>query len=359
MNVPVCASRVPTGALPRYIPGSSGGAVLPGDPLAPFLAELVEDKEISWSFSFHLKSGQPDFRPAADSPTLPMLRALRATADGPLVLGSLSWDIPGDCLVVEVDSGPAATRAALESYLSAAGRRYRLLRDDEEEEEEAPHPYPILQRFLAALQLASEPWSFLYVPSGLGKSPVLELRPEDPDPLVALSYLLDGREVYSGFAAFDGNNQLSLEVHEGGDPTGLLQADYAPFFAAFDSLKVAMKAPPPAPAAAPTPEAPRLPSPADVVRLRGMLKARSAQIQKGETGRFVYFGLAADGQPLLVLSKPGAEVESSMRRAGATVAAEGAWRCLVPGGIEFSESPAFDPAMVAAELGFRFRFAKV
>jgi hypothetical protein len=56
---------------------------------------------------------------------------------------------------------------------------------------------------------------------------------------------------------------------------------------------------PPAPAAG---DAPRLPSAADVARLRAMLKGRSAQIQKGETGQFIYFATAADGPPLLVLS---------------------------------------------------------
>ncbi|HND29828.1 MAG TPA: hypothetical protein PLA94_07500, partial [Myxococcota bacterium] len=115
------------------------------------------------------------------------------------------------------------------------------------------------------------------------------------------------------------------------------------------------------PAAAPAPpagEAPRLPSAADVARLRAMLKGRAAQIQKGESGQFIYFAAAADGAPLLVLSKAGAAVEGSMRRAGATVAAEGAWRCLVPGGIEFSASSTFDIAPVSTELGFKFRFAK-
>ena len=177
-----------------------------------------------------------------------------------------------------------------------------------------------------------------------------------------MSYLLDGRSVFWGRCSFDDHNQLLLEVTEGGDPSAQLRADYAPFFAVFDRFTVRVAPPPAAPPEAPAPttpaEAPRLPSAADVARLRTMLKGRVAQIQKGESGQFVYFAAAADGAPLLVLSKPGAAVEGSMRRAGATVAAEGAWRCPVPGGIEFSSSSTFDIAPVSAELGIKFRFAK-
>ncbi|HNC97980.1 MAG TPA: hypothetical protein PKW90_17755, partial [Myxococcota bacterium] len=182
-----------------------------------------------------------------DAPAPSRLRSLRSAADGELVLGSLSWDSEGKTLLFELDAARGAALVALEQQLKGLGRSYRLLRDDVEEDEvEAPHPYPVLRRLLAGLATAPEPWSFLYVPAAGGRGPVLELSPEDPDPLVALSFLLDGRTVFSGRSSFDDQNQLFLDVTEGGDPSAALRADYAPFFAVFDHFSVRV-APPPAP----------------------------------------------------------------------------------------------------------------
>lgn len=334
------------------------------DILASFDAALVDDPESTWSFVFYSQGGEGRLLLLPEAPTPSRLRRLRAEADAALILGSLWADTAGKGLLFEVDVARGPALAALEASLKSLGRSFQIRQDDvEEEEEEAPHPYPVLRRLLAGLALASEPWSFLYVPSEAGKGPILELSPEDPDPLVVLSFLLDGRSVFSGRCSFDDQNRLLVEVSEGGDPSAPLRADYAPFFAVFDHFTVQVAPPlaapadgePPAPVAA---EAPRLPSAADMARLRAMLKGRAAQIQKGEAGQFVYYAAAADGPPLLILSKPGAAVEASLRRAGAVVSAEGAWRCLVPGGIEFSASPTFDFAPVSAELGIKFRFAK-
>jgi hypothetical protein len=333
------------------------------DILASFDAALVDDPESTWSFVFYSQGGEGRLLLLPEAPTPSRLRRLRAEADAALILGSLWADTAGKGLLFEVDVARGPALAALEASLKSLGRAFQIRQDDvEEEEEEAPHPYPVLRRLLAGLALASEPWPFVYVPAEPGKGAILELSPEDPDPLVVLSFLLDGRSVFSGRCSFDDQNHLLLEVSEGGDPSAQLRADYAPFFAVFDHFTCLVAPTPAAPTdvedPAPAAEAPRLPSAADVARLRAVLKGRAAQIQKGETGQFVFFATAADGAPLLILSKPGAAVEASMRRAGAVVSAEGAWRCLVPGGIEFSASPTFDFAPVSAELGIKFRFAK-
>jgi len=134
--------------------------------LASFDAAVVEDPETTWSFVFYTQSGQPKLWLQPDAPAPSRLRSLRSAADGALVPGSLSQALEGQSLLFEVDAGPGAAVAALERYLEAAGRRFRILRDEVEEEEvEAPHPYPVLRRLLAGLALASEPWSFLYVPA--------------------------------------------------------------------------------------------------------------------------------------------------------------------------------------------------
>ncbi|HND30837.1 MAG TPA: hypothetical protein PLA94_12595, partial [Myxococcota bacterium] len=73
-------------------------------------------------------------------------------------------------------------------------------------------------------------------------------------------------------------------------------------------------------------------------------------------GRYVYFSAGHDGPPLLVLSKPDGQVEGPMRRAGVSIDAEGAYRCVTAGGVELWPA-AFDHKIVATELGLRFRAA--
>ncbi len=105
-------------------------------------------------------------------------------------------------------------------------------------------------------------------------------------------------------------------------------------------------APPPPPLSGPRPE--------DVLRLRSTLKARCGNLQKGDAGHFAYFEQASDGQPLLVLSKPGAAVEAGMLKAG-VAPLQGSYRCLLPGGVELV-GPSFDTKPFVAELGIRCRF---
>lgn len=112
-------------------------------------------------------------------------------------------------------------------------------------------------------------------------------------------------------------------------------------------------APPPPPP--PPPPAP-IPSPADLLKLRTMMKARCAGLQKGQVGRYVFFSAGHDGPPLLLLSKPDGQVEGPMRRAGVAIDAEGAYRCVTTGGVELWPA-SFDHKIVAAELGLRFRAA--
>lgn len=110
------------------------------------------------------------------------------------------------------------------------------------------------------------------------------------------------------------------------------------------------------------PKAPDLPPPGptsgpkagDVARLRTAMRSRCGALQKGDTGTFAYFATCLDGKPLLILSKPGVNIESAMLKAG-TNPVEGAYRCVVPGGVELAGTP-FDTKPFVGELGLRCRF---
>ncbi len=91
-----------------------------------------------------------------------------------------------------------------------------------------------------------------------------------------------------------------------------------------------------------------------IQKLRETMKGRVASFKAGEIGAFGYIEEAYDGAPMLVFSKPGVAVEGKMLQAGASVTAEGAWRCVKQGGIELYPG-GFNFGPLESALGVRFR----
>lgn len=340
------------------------------DRLAEAQAELSADPDSTWSWYFASRKGLPSLAIYGDAPAFSELRAFSAAADGPVISGELSWDSEAEILVFRTEAAPGKGLTALTQHLEAQRDNVQVV-SDAEPEEPLQDPFPLQRASFDRLQRSPEPWDFLYVAGDPDALPVLELSPYGLDSSSALAFLLDGRPVYTGRASFDLDGRLVLEVERGHskDLLRLLQEDLGFAFAIFETAQVVEVDPeaddvPPTPAPSGGPSAPpaaprKLPSAADVVRLRAMVKGRAAALQKGEAGRFVYFAAAIDGAPLMALSKPGATVEAAIRLAGESITAEGDYRCIVPGGVELSNSPAFDFAAISAELGIKFRFAKV
>lgn len=139
----------------------------------------------------------------------------------------------------------------------------------------------------------------------------------------------------------DDNEELEEEEEVSSGPPELPPSESEP------SPPTNPPVPPPPPSTGPRPE--------DLLRLRATMKARCSSLQKGDAGQFVYFEVANDGSPLLLLSRPGTTVEGGMLKAGQDPV-EGSYRCVVPGGVELV-GPSFDTKPFVAELGIRCRFA--
>ena len=345
------------------------------DHLTEAQTELQADPDASWTYLFAIQKGSPRLVLFEDAPPFSELRAFSAASDGPVISGELSWDAEAERLLFRTEAAPGKNLTAFTDYVAG-------IRDDANVISDAvptvpvQDPFPLQRALLNRLQDSPESWDFLYVAGDPDFLPVFDLLPGGADATAALGYLLDGRPVYTGRASYDLDGHLLLEVEKGHskDLLRLLQEDLGFAFAIFETAVVvevepeADDVPPAAPGGGPVPAAGaapgaaparKLPSAADVVRLRGMLKGRAAALQKGEAGRFVYFAAAIDGAPLMALSKPGATLEGANRLAGEAISAEGDYRCIVPGGVELSNTSAFDFAAVSAELGIKFRFAKV
>ncbi len=340
------------------------------DRLAEAQTELQADPDASWTYLFGVQKGSPRLALFEDAPPFSELQAFSAASEGPVISGELSWDADAERLVFRTEVAAGKHLTALSDYLAGL-RDDTSVVSDAEPEVPVADPFPLQRELLNRLQDSPESWDFLYVAGDPDFLPVFDLLPGGADSVAALGYLLDGRPVYTGRASYDLDGHLLLEVEKGHskDLLRLLQEDLGFAFAVFETAVVveveaeADDVPPVAPAGGPVPAsgaapARKMPSAADVVRLRGMLKGRASALQKGESGRFVYFAAAIDGAPLMALSKPGATLEAAIRLAGEVISAEGDYRCIVPGGVELSNTTAFDFAAVSAELGIKFRFAK-